>query len=104
MWVRSARGEGMHQAAVVARSACRLESLDADRDAGDAPCAGPHPRVRLTHIKPLGCRRRANRLSSPARVGRRNSRNRFRNRGPQGRDFWLPPAQLAGTLFPPPPD
>ncbi len=27
--------------------------LDVDRDAGDAPCAGPQPWVRLTHIKPL---------------------------------------------------
>src|SRR6188472_896702 len=31
----------------------QASSLDADRDDGDAPCADPHPRVPLTHIKPL---------------------------------------------------
>ena len=53
---------------------------------------------------PTGCRRRANRLSSPARVGCRNSRDRSRSREPQGRDFRLRPPQLVGTHPPAPPD
>jgi 23S rRNA (uracil1939-C5)-methyltransferase len=42
----------MRQAAGSARSVCRLDDLDADRDGREAPCAGPQARVLLTHIKP----------------------------------------------------
>ena len=51
-------GEGMHQAAWSARSACRLDCLDVDRDGRDAQCAGPHPRVHEFRIKPRGPKRR----------------------------------------------
>ena len=58
-------------------------------------------RVPPARVRGTGCRRRPNRLFSPARVERRNSRNR--SRWPQGRDFWLRPHRLVGAHPPAPP-
>ena len=53
MRVRRACGEGMHQAAAVARSACRLEAWMPIETPALRRVQAPHPCVRLTRIKPL---------------------------------------------------
>ena len=57
MWVRRACRGGHAPSSVSGSVGVQAGNrLDADRDGRDAPCAGPQPRVRLTHIKPLGRR------------------------------------------------
>ena len=62
MRIRRACGAGLRQAAWMTRSGARLVSLGAGRGGRDAPCAGPHPKVRPSP-------RQASRVSSRGLAG-----------------------------------